>query len=161
LKLEFRNLLIFKSFVFFNYFSSDVLAGISSSLEEIQSGVSDSTKNRDSFMKLENMLYSSTSENLNPEDSAFLARKLLLAMAQDKTLSPVLETALDEHRDDELPAGDIIAVGVAISMILVSATASLEGTAFGIEFRKETADAELVESVLSPAAEIFSGFQGQ
>ncbi len=156
-----NNLSDFQVIRFFKFFSDEMLSGVNSSLEEIQTGILEPIKQKDEFLKLESLLYSNAEENLNPEQSALIARKLLFIMAQDDTLEPLLTAALNEYHDDELGAGNIIAVGVAISMILVSATTALQGTAFGVEFRKETADAELVESILSPAAEIFSGFQGQ
>ena len=140
---------------FFKYFSQKIFSGLDSSLEDVLAGVPDSIRNTDSFAQIEQLASEDIQDNLNLEQSALIARKVLLSLATDETFEQILDTALDRFDDSELGAGNIIAVGAAVSMILVTATTAVEGEVFGIRFKKKTADTELVKLVTKTAAEIF------
>ena len=145
----------FQVVLFFNYFSQKVFAGLNSSLEDVLAGVPESIRNTNSFAQIERLAAEDIQDNLNPKQSALIARQVLLGLAADETFERIIATALDRFDDREL-GGNMINAAIAVSMILVTATTAVEGEVLGIKFVKSTADAELVDSVTKPAAEVLT-----
>ena len=51
-----------------------------------------------------------------------LKPEILRGFAEDASFAPSLSQALEEYRDNTLMAGEILATGVALSMIIIAAT---------------------------------------
>ena len=69
--------------------------------------------------------------------------------ARDPVFAPSLAEALDEYEDNNLFVGEILATGVAVSMIIVAATTTFQGKiGKSIVVGKKAADASLIESLL-------------
>ena len=145
---------------FFEYFSQKIFAGLDkdySLKKDAISCVPDSIRNTDSFAQIEKLASEDIQDNLDPEQSVLIARKVLLNLANDRTFGTILTTALNDYSGDE-EMGDfkIIQAGVAISMILLTSTTKVKGKVFDIEIEKTTADVELVNSLIKPAAAILT-----
>ena len=66
-----------------------------------------------------------------PEVSIPLARAMLGAAAEDEAIAPVLARVLDETRDTKQFALEVLALGAALSMVIVAATSSYGKDGFG------------------------------
>lgn len=81
-------------------------------------------------------------------ESVLLARELLIGFASDPVFSPSLAQALDEYSDNTLMVGEILATGVALSMVIVASTITLKGKIAGMEIGKTVVDTKLVETLV-------------
>ena len=81
--------------------------------------------------------------SLPPEVSIELARAMLAAAAAEPELAPLLEQLLDENRDTRQFALEVLALGAAISMVIVSATTTRDKDGFG----KQALSPELAEKL--------------
>src|SRR6516165_10681273 len=63
---------------------------------------------------------------LPPDVSVRLAREMLLAAADDPTTAPVLTALLEARRDTLQFALEVLALGAALSMVILSATVTVD-----------------------------------
>ena len=136
---------------FFEYFSQKIFAGLDkdySLKKDAIINVPNTIRNTDSFAQIEKLASENIQNNLNPEQSVLIARKVLLALATDESFETILATALNEYSGDE-EMGDfkIIQAGVAVSMILLTASTKVKANVFDIEIEKTTPNPELVDSL--------------
>lgn len=93
---------------------------------------------------------------LDKADAVIVARSTLEAMASNPGLAPGLETALAEFKDDEMPAMTILALGFAVSMIIMAATTKLNFSVkdgkWEINGGKEVAPPEMIKEIVRPLA---------
>jgi len=130
------------------FYSARVFKGMESSPEEMLDGVPEEFKNRAPFDRALKMSNKERAQTLPEAESAALARELLRTFARDPVFAPSLAEALDEYRDDKLLVGEILATGVAVSMIIVAATTTFKGKIGSFVVSKKEADASLIESLL-------------
>jgi hypothetical protein len=97
---------------------------------------------------------------LDRADAVRVARSTLEAMAHNPGLAPGLERALDEMKDEEMPATAILALGFAVSMIIVAATTKLNLRYAGGKFEgalvKEAASPDVLKEIVGPLADASS-----
>jgi hypothetical protein len=77
-----------------------------------------------------------------------VARTILLSLADDATLAPLLQEAVDTYSDEELPADVVLAVGVAVALIVIAATTEFEAEMWGMKIKKRQAKPELVAAMM-------------
>ncbi len=104
------------------FFATRVFEGMESSPEELLDGIPEEYRNKVPFERVLQMSSSERSQPLPEGESAALARVLLRGFAEDASFAPSLSKALDEYQDNTLMAGEILATGVALSMIIIAAT---------------------------------------
>jgi hypothetical protein len=80
---------------------------------------------------------------LPPGVSVPLARSLLAIAAEDAALEPALAQVLDSHRDTKQFALEVLSIGAAISLVILSATTTIENGRLG----KKALTPELVKAV--------------
>lgn len=130
------------------FYAARVFEGAKTSPEEMLVGIPEQFKDRAPF---ERGLKLSGKERAHPMpegESAVLARELLRGFARDPAFAPSLEQALDEYKDDKLMVGEILALGVAVSMIIVAASTKFKGKVGAFEVDKGTVDAGFIEALL-------------
>jgi hypothetical protein len=130
------------------FYAARVFEGMKTSPQEMLDGIPAEFKDRAPFERVLEMSGKERARPLPEADSAVLARELLYVFAGDPTFAPSLAEALDEYQDDKLLAGAILAIGVAISMIVVASTTAFRGRVGNFEVTKERADATFIEALL-------------
>jgi hypothetical protein len=130
------------------FYSARVFEGMKTSPQEMLDGIPEEFKDRAPFERVLEMSRKESVRPLPEAESAVLARQLLYVFARDPAFAPSLAEALNEYRDDKLLVGEILAIGVAISMIIVACTTEFKGRVGTFQVTKETADASLIESLL-------------
>ena len=130
------------------FYAERVFEGMESSLKETLGGVPEEFKNRAPFERALDMSDKEGAHPLPEAESVALTWELLRIFARDPAFAPSLAEALDEYRDDTLFVGEILATGVAVSMIIVAATTTFRGKIGSFKVNKEKADASLIESLL-------------
>jgi hypothetical protein len=143
---------------FFEHFGQQLFAGMDVSVEQIKDGIPDSIRAIPGFSDIENLSPDQAERLISPSESAALARNTLLILADDETLAPLVETALESYSDNEMVVDVILAVGFVASMLMITATTQVEGQMFGIKFKKSKADAKLVRAITEPFANALSTF---
>ncbi len=94
-------------------------------------------------------------QNIDPEQSVELARKLLTGFALDKDLSNLIIHNWEKiEKDDSLMIETIITLGILANLTLFMATTELEFEFKGIKIKKKGANAEQIKAVLSPLTEL-------
>jgi hypothetical protein len=141
---------------FFAYFSQQLIAGASVSLEQIVSGIPNATRALEGFAHIENLAPDEAGRPLEPSVSVATARNIVMHLANDDEFAPLIEKALDIYRDDKLVADIILAVGLVASVLLIAATTEFEGEVAGIKFKKGKADAAMVKAITEPFAKVLS-----
>lgn len=130
------------------FYSARVFEGVETSPKKMLDGIPNKFKDRAPFERVLKMSGKERARPLPEAESAVLARALLHVFAQDPAFAPSLAKALDDYQDDNLLAGAILALGVAVSMIIVASTTAFKGKIGGFEVTKNTADAGLIEALL-------------
>jgi hypothetical protein len=143
---------------FFEFFGQQVFEGSTASLDQIKDGIPDSTHALPGFNRLENLTAEETEHLLDLSESAGLARGILLNLADDERFAPLIEAALASYTDDEMVAEVVLAVGFAVSLVLMAATTGFEGTVFGIKIVKGAATSEMIKAITEPFSNMVSGF---
>ncbi|MBS9405438.1 hypothetical protein KG088_17670 [Halomonas sp. TRM85114] len=118
-------------------FSGRVFEGMETPVSEMVDGVIPEVKNTAFFQHALSLSEAEQSRPLPVQQSAEIARALLLIFAQDPAMAPALGQALDEYQDDQLMVGTILATGVAVSMIIVAATTRLKVKMANVEIVKD------------------------
>ena len=130
------------------FFSARVFEGMETSPEELLEGIPEEYRSQVPFERALQMSSSERAQPLPERESAILARELLVGFAEDDAFAPSLSQALDEYQDNTLMAGEILATGVAISMIIIAATTTFKGKVGAFDVAKEVASPELIKSIL-------------
>ena len=134
---------------FFEYFGQELLSSAEVSPEQIKAGIPDSIRTITGFAELESITPRQAKHTLDLGTSApLVARTILLSLADDEALAPVLQEAVDTYSDEELPADVVLAVGVAVALILIAATTEFEVEIWGMKIKKSQAKRELVEAIM-------------
>jgi hypothetical protein len=141
---------------FFDRFSRQLIAGANVSLDQIKSGIPDSARALEGFAQIENLAPELAERCLDPSASAALARNILVALSGDAEFAPLIESALDRYRDDELVADVILAIGLVASMLLIIATTEFTAEGKNWKFAKKRASPELVKAITEPCAKVIS-----
>lgn len=130
------------------FYAARVFEGMKTSPEELLAGIPGELKARAPFERVLEMSGKERAYPLLEADSAVLARELLRGFARDPAFAPSLEEALDEYQDDKLLVGEILALGVAVSMIIVASSTKFKGKVGKFEIEKGTVDAGFIEALL-------------
>lgn len=85
---------------------------------------------------------------LDKAASAAVAKTFLLAAAADPDLSPLVETELENFRDEKQFVVETLALSAAVSLIIVVATTRFKYADGKIEIEKEVASPELVKQAM-------------
>lgn len=142
---------------FFEYFGEQVFEGSTASLDQIKDGVPEATRALPAFQRLENLTEEETERLLDLSQSAGVARGMLLVLADDERFAPVIQAALDSYSDTEMVAEVVLAVGFAVSLVLMAATSELKGNVFGITLKKGAATPEMIRAITEPFSNMVSG----
>jgi hypothetical protein len=85
---------------------------------------------------------------LDVNASSELAKTFLFALAADEYFSSIVETELAAFRDEKQAVDPVIALGLAVSMIIIAATTRFEYRRGGLTISKEVATPELVKNAM-------------
>jgi hypothetical protein len=88
-------------------------------------------------------------------------REMLSHVAPDVALAPALRRFAAAYRDEDQAAMEILAVGAAVSMIILVATTSFEATFGGVRVSKIAASAEQVSAAASWVSRLTGGGAGR
>ena len=153
----------FRVVEFLQYFSQSLLDGVVGDLEPLFEDIPPSIREIPGFSRIERLSLEEEEIQLDKAESIVVSRQILQALAQNPRLSPFLEKALDTYADrDANVAKNILAVGLAASMILASGTTrSFEVDAFGVKIRAKGSDPtpEVVQSfkaIMNPLANLLA-----
>jgi hypothetical protein len=142
---------------FFEYFGQEVIEGSTASLDQIKSGVPEATRTLPGFQRLETLSEEEAERLLDLSQSATVARGMLLVLADDECFAPVIEAALASYSDSEMVAEVVLAVGFAVSLVLMAATSELKGSVFGITLKKRAATPEMIKAITEPFTSMVGG----
>ncbi|HSF30836.1 MAG TPA: hypothetical protein VLK82_10250 [Candidatus Tectomicrobia bacterium] len=142
---------------FFEHFGEQLFDGIEVPLDRVKAGIPEAVRSIVTFAQIESLPPDQAERLIAPAEAAALARNTLFYLAEDETLAALIEKSLDSHRDDEMVADVILAVGFVASMILIAATTEVEGTILGVKFKKSEASPTLVKAIVEPFAKVLSG----
>lgn len=132
---------------FFDHFSQQVFNGLDVDMNTILDGIPESVKELNGFSELTHLSSEQKNKKMDVSNSAPVARTILLTLAEDEQFGILLQKAFDSFKDDEMVADIILAVGAAVSMILVAATTQLKGKIFGMEVKKDKATPNMIKAV--------------
>jgi hypothetical protein len=132
---------------FFDHFSRQVFNGLDVDMNTILDGIPESVKELNGFSELTRLSPEQKNKKMDVSVSAPVARSILLILAEDRQFGKLLQEALAGFKDDEMVADIILAVGAAVSMILVAATTQLKGKIFGMEIQKDKATPNMIKAV--------------
>jgi hypothetical protein len=146
---------------FLQYFNQSLLDGIEGDLELLFENIPPTIREIPEFSRVERLSLEEEEIQLDEEQSVTVSRQILQALAQNPRFSSLLQRALDTYADREgSVAKNIVAVGLAASMIVTSSTAkSFEVNARGVKIKVEhqypTPEVvELVKEILKPLANL-------
>jgi hypothetical protein len=140
---------------FLQYFNQGLLDGIVDDFEELIEAIPPEIKSMPEFSEIDRLSLDEESQ-LQGKEAVAISRSTLTALAENPRFSPLLEKALDAYNNIEnmemggARAKDILAVGLAASMILVASTAkSVNCDVWGmkITFDQEEVNPEFVQNV--------------
>jgi hypothetical protein len=130
------------------FYSKRLLEGIETAPEEMLAGIPEEFKDRAPFESILKMSGKERAKRLPEAESVLLARELLRGFARDPVFAPSLSKTLDEYQDDTLIVGELLAIGLAVSMIIVASTTTFKGRIGNFEITKGIADASFIEALL-------------
>lgn len=137
-------------------FSDRVFEGMETPVGEMVNNVIPEVKNTAFFQQALSLSEAEQSRPLPEQQSAEIARTLLLVFALDPDMAPVLAQTLDDYRDDRLMVGAILATGIAVSMIIVAATTQLEIKTANTKIIKKPLSEDLQKTLLNALPKVFS-----
>ncbi len=111
---------------YFEAFSQHLLAGMTTSFDEVRSGITSETRALPGWDQIDNLTAEQASETLSVGQAAESARSILLQMATNESFGPVLESHLAGYRDDELVVETILAVGLVATVLLIVSSTRFE-----------------------------------
>lgn len=133
---------------FLNHFGSTLFRETSRDI--ILKGIDPRLEGLAEVRRLQSLSPETRQMKLGPEQSAVIARKMLLEMARDDNLSRALVKAWETYRPDELFVETILATGFIAAMLMFMSTTEIEFQVKGFKFRKKAATPELVRAVTEP-----------
>jgi hypothetical protein len=113
---------------FLQYFNQGLLDGIVDDFEELIDAIPQTIKSMPEFSEIDRLSLDEESQ-LEGEEAVAISRSILESLAKNQRFSPLLENALEAYNNlENMQMGgdrvkDILAVGLAASMILVASTA--------------------------------------
>ncbi len=94
-------------------------------------------------------------KNLSPTESSVVARNYLLFVANDASLSPLLEKTIEEYQEEHvLIVETILAVGFVASMLMFASSTEIKGKIGNVSFHKKTVSPSLAKALMEPFAKI-------
>ncbi len=152
-----NNLSDAKSIRILEFYSTQLFEGMETTPEQMLAGIPDEFKDRAPFESVLKMSATERAKHLSKSESAPLAKELLMGFSKDSAFAPSLSEALDNYQDKNLMVGEILATGIALSMIIVAATTAFNGRIGNFKITKETADATFIEALFKHFPKIFKG----
>ncbi|WP_413167964.1 hypothetical protein ACL6C3_14750 [Capilliphycus salinus ALCB114379] len=138
---------------FLQYFNQGLLDGIVDDFGELIDAIPQTIKSMPEFSEIDRLSLDEESQ-LEGEEAVAISRKILENLANNPRFAPLLQKALEAYNNLENMqmgggrAKDILAVGLAASMILVASSAKyIHIDAWGITFLQEEANPELVQHI--------------
>jgi len=130
---KFEKMNDFQLLRFFDYFSNGVFGGLNVSLEEIMASMPAEQQLMPEVLAAQRLDNTLAGEAIPKAEAVQFARNMLSNWANTPSLSKLLEAALDQYRDTEQSADVILAIGAAISMVLLTfGQGNIQLQAFGI-----------------------------
>lgn len=114
----------FRLLRFFNYFSNTLFNKVDADVETIMNHLPQDVKNIPEMQSVVNH-EEQYSMPLDQKEAIEFARTSLLQLANDENFEPALAEAIKNYKDDEQPAAEILALGAAVSFILLLATSKI------------------------------------
>jgi len=114
----------FRLLRFFNYFSNTLFNKVDVDMETIMNQLPQDVKNISEMQTVINH-EEQYSMLLDQKEAIEFARTSLLQLANNENFEPALAEAIKNYRDDEMPAAEILALGAAVSFILLLATSKI------------------------------------
>src|SRR3954453_17949670 len=128
----------------------------SEAVEQAAQALDPALRDDPAFTRLAAEAAGDPSAKLDTELSGRVAETFLLAAARDPDLSPLLAAELDAFRDEKQFVETALAIGLAISMIIVAATTRIEYSDGKLKILKTTASPELVKAAVAITGSISS-----
>jgi len=142
---------------FFRHLSDGILDGLKMDRQALLNAVPDSSKTG-ALAAVLDLPAQQANAALGSNAAVECARGLLLLWADQPASREALRSSLDTYRDDEMVADVILQIGLAATMILLTATTrftlSFKGGKLSFALGKQAATAEMVGAVTKPLAEI-------
>lgn len=134
---------------YFTAFSQHLFKGMTTSFDDVASGVPHQTRALENWHLVDDMTPEQAELSLPAAEASAVARDLLLKMAANDQLGPVLEDHLAGYRDDQLVVETILAVGLVATVLLVVSSTKFEYKDGKVSFGFE-ADPTNVKTILAP-----------
>jgi hypothetical protein len=126
----------------------------SEAVQEAAQALDPALRDDPAFARLAAEAAGDPSAKLGAELSGHVAETFLLAAASDPDLSPLLGAELDAFRDEKQFVETALALGLAISMIIVAATTRVKYSDGKVTIDKTTASPGLVKAAMAIAGAI-------
>ena len=142
--------------VFLQYFNQGLLDGLVDDFEELIEAIPLAIKTMPEFSEIDRLSLDEESY-LDGEEAVAISHNILTALAENQRFSSLLEKAIESYDNLENMemggdrAKEILAVGLATSMILVASTAKsleIEGAWGKVAISQEQTTPELIQSVV-------------
>lgn len=118
---------------FFDFFSNEVFKGLDTSLKDILAAMPAEQQLLPEILAIRTMDQDFASSTISKVEAVHFARNLLNNWAKDPAYSVLLQTGLEQYKDTEQSADVILAIGAAVSMILLTiGQNNLQLHAFGV-----------------------------
>lgn len=130
------------------FYAERIFEGMETSAEEMIANIPAEFRDEIPFESILTMSRKESTQPLPEKESVSLARKLLIGFASDPAFAPSLAQALDEYSDDTLMVGEILATGVALSMMIVASTVTFKAKIGDWTIKKEKADPALIKELI-------------
>ena len=132
---------------FFRYFSDQLMDGAPDELDDIVKGIPPDIRHSEPVSILLSMPPEKEEALLGPDKSAAVAKMVLTELAKDKSIAGAMQESMAGYSDDELVAVTILALGVAISMMIIAATTRFQAKIGNVEIVKEAATPDQLSSI--------------
>jgi predicted Zn-dependent protease with MMP-like domain len=135
---------------FLQYFNQGLLDAVFNDFEQLMQEIPKSVRSMPEFSIIDHLSLDNEAQ-IEGEEAVAIARSILTTLANNPRFSTLLEKALDKYRDMDQGGKEILAAGLAASMVILAATATefqYKGDWGVVRIAKETATPELVQAVL-------------
>jgi predicted Zn-dependent protease with MMP-like domain len=135
---------------FLQYFNQGLLDAVFNDFEQLMQEIPKAVKSMPEFSIIDRLSLDDEAQ-IEGEEAVAIARSILTTLANNPRFSTLLEKALDKYGDMEQGGKEILAAGLAASMVILAATATefqYKGDWGEVSIVKETATPELVQAVL-------------
>ncbi len=136
---------------FFDYFNQKMLNGVDD-LDRLVEEIPSTIRSMPEFSQIDRLSMEEEEVELDTTESVAIARNVLETLAQEPSLSPILEKTLDLYKQEmeQGQSNPIISASLAASMILVIATTEISIKIGDVKFVKYAATPELIRETLKP-----------